>query len=116
MRSPEGKENLRRWALAFPDNRFTVEDVVAEGSRGAIRLTLRGTHDGQFQDQPPTGQRIEITEMLFCRTENGRLAEIWQDFDFYGLWLQLGRRMEPPGAHAPSPAIIARTAPARRYR
>jgi predicted ester cyclase len=31
---------------AFPDSHVTVEDVIPEGDRVAVRMTIRGTHQG----------------------------------------------------------------------
>ena len=45
--------NVRR---AFPDLVETIDDLVAEGDRVALRLTLRGTHGGPFRGVEATGR------------------------------------------------------------
>lgn len=75
---------------AFPDLEFHVQDVVAEGERAAARVRFTGTHRGGLWSIAPTGRRVEVTEMFFCRIEAGLLAECWQEWDEYGLRLQLG--------------------------
>jgi predicted ester cyclase len=37
---------------AFPDSTFTIEDMVAEGDRVAFRVTVRGTHQGEYMGSP----------------------------------------------------------------
>lgn len=90
----------RLWAAtgpiraAFPDVRFTVEEVVAEGDRLAARVAFTGTHRGAWEGIAPTGRRVRVTEMFMCRVADGRLAECWQEWDEAGLRQQLGG--EPP--------------------
>ena len=57
--SLQGLDGLRafheaRWE-AFPDARLTVEDLVVEGDRAALRYRLQGTHRGPYLGVPPTG-------------------------------------------------------------
>lgn len=57
--SLQGLDGLRAFheALweAFPDARLTVEDLVVEGDRAALRYRLQGTHRGPYLGVPPTG-------------------------------------------------------------
>src|SRR5215468_1895953 len=39
---------------AFPDMRFTIEDMVAEGEKVVYRYSSRGTHKGDFIGIAPT--------------------------------------------------------------
>jgi predicted ester cyclase len=41
---------------AFPDVHFQIEDIVAVGDKLAYRLTVSGTHKGEFQGIPPTNK------------------------------------------------------------
>lgn len=43
------KQNVIAFREAFPDLVWTIDDIVGEGDRVALRLTLRGTHLGTFQ-------------------------------------------------------------------
>lgn len=82
---------------AFPDARFTVEDMVAEGDRVAARLTMRGTHLGPLNGVPPTGRAVVVSGMSLERVENGRIVEGWNENDALGLLQQLGVLPPPPG-------------------
>ena len=81
---------------AFPDIRFTVEDVVAEGDKVATRATCRGTHKGEYMGIAPTGKQVTWTVMFFRRFEGGKIAEQWSEADMLGLMQQLGVG-PPPG-------------------
>jgi hypothetical protein len=47
------------WREAFPDLRFSIEDLVEDGDRVAARLTHSGTHRGRFRvwSRPEDGSR-----------------------------------------------------------
>jgi len=49
------------WRKAFPDLQFTIEDQIAEGSKVATRVTLRGTQTGRLLDIAPTGKPVTVS-------------------------------------------------------
>lgn len=81
---------------AFPDARFTVEDMVAEGDRVAARLTMRGAHLGPLNGVPPTGRAVVVSGMSIERIADGRIVEGWNENDALGLLQQLGVLPPPP--------------------
>jgi steroid delta-isomerase-like uncharacterized protein len=66
---------------AFPDLSIAVEDVMAEGDRVAARVTLSGTHRGEFQGIAPTGRRVEVRAIDLFRIEDGKIVEHWGHAD-----------------------------------
>lgn len=92
----EIKESFETSLEAFPDYTMTVEDVIAEGDTVAARLTVRGTHDGEFWGIEPTGEEVEYQTTAFLRLEDGKVAEWWVHPDRLGLMRQLGV-VELPG-------------------
>jgi steroid delta-isomerase-like uncharacterized protein len=76
---------------AFPDVRVTVEDVIVEGDKSAIRFTATGTHTGYGPSAglAPTGRRIQATGLCLVRWQDGRIAEVWNEFDAAGMMAQL---------------------------
>src|SRR3954452_6400234 len=78
---------LRR---AFPDLHAIVEDEIAEGDRVVQRLTLCGTHEGEFIGVLPTGRRASWQVVAIQRLgEDGKVAEYWASLDLFGLLAQL---------------------------
>jgi steroid delta-isomerase-like uncharacterized protein len=75
---------------AFPDSRFPVDDVIAEGDKVAVRHRLQGTHQAEFQGIPATGKKVEIGGIVIFRIENGMIAEAWLNADLLGMLQQLG--------------------------
>ena len=82
-------EKMREFLNAFENFEATVEDTVTEGDTVAMRVTLRGTHEGPFQGIEPTGNSIEVQNMVFTRVEDGKIAERWLQLDTLGLMEQL---------------------------
>jgi len=75
---------------AFPDAKGTVEQMIAEGDRVAVRVTWRGTHTGKWMDIAPTGNKIDITNTAIFRIADGKLAEIWATTDTLRFMQQIG--------------------------
>ena len=98
--SPPGlegaKQTIGMFLTAFPDLKITVEDMIAEGDKVAVRMTMSGTHKGDFMGIPATGKRISVNGMDFHRIAGGKVVEHWDSFDQMTMMQQLGV-MEAPG-------------------
>ena len=81
-------ETLR---AAFPDLRYSLEELVAEGDVVAARFSWRGSHKGEpFLGIPPSGKAILVRGMEFYRLRDGRIVEHWDNVDDLGMLTQLG--------------------------
>ncbi len=85
---------VRMFLEAFPDLWVTLEDMVAEGDRLAVRLTFKGTHAREFRGLLGTGKSFAMSAFAFCRFSNGRIVEYWPLVDQMGLMRQVG--LYPP--------------------
>src|SRR5262249_47605702 len=56
---------------AFPDFHDSLEDMVAEGDRVAIRFTLQGTHHGELFGVPATGNSVAVSAQGIYRFGDG---------------------------------------------
>lgn len=84
------KEEARYWINAVPDASFTIDEIISEGDRVAVRGRGGGTHLGEFFGVRGTGNKVVVEEMHFARVENGLIAELWSNVDVYGLLAQIG--------------------------
>ena len=98
----EIREGFELTLGAFSDYTVTVDDVIAEGDTVAVRLTERGTHDGEFMGIDPTGREFEIRTMAFLRLEDGKVTEWWMQSDTLGFMQQLGVNPEDLSAAVPA--------------
>jgi steroid delta-isomerase-like uncharacterized protein len=75
---------------AFPDLHYAIEDLVLGENAVAVRVTLTGTHEGDFFGLAPTGKKIRVSQMNIERFRDGRIAEHWRVTDELGLMRELG--------------------------
>jgi steroid delta-isomerase-like uncharacterized protein len=91
----EFKQFYRATASTFPDQRLTLDTLVAEGDRVAFWGTFSGTHRGPMGPFPPTGKRMESDCAGIFRIEGGRIAELWVTWDNLAGLIQLGLFLPP---------------------
>ena len=78
------------YTTAFPNIRFTSDNVVAEGNRVVISWLATGTHTGPLMGRPPTGKPVSVLGCNIMHIENGKVVEHWVYFDRMVLMAQLG--------------------------
>lgn len=89
-----GRQNVREylssWLEGFPDMEFEFHDMIAEEETVVTYYTARGTHEGDFQDIPATGNHFEGIGMTIDRFEDGEVIEEINVWDNLTLVEQLG--------------------------
>jgi predicted ester cyclase len=84
-------EFFRILLAAFPDWRMTVEDLIAGGDKAVARVTVTGTHKGEFMGVSPTGTRVDVQLIDIMRFNGaGLVCEHWGVADMLSLMQQLG--------------------------
>jgi steroid delta-isomerase-like uncharacterized protein len=84
------KQSENEIFTALPDLRFTVDDIIAEGDKVAVRWTVTGTHKGAFMGILPTNKKITYWAIEINRLSNGKIVESWSRTDTLSLMQQLG--------------------------
>jgi steroid delta-isomerase-like uncharacterized protein len=101
IRGPEGaKEFASLYRNAFPDNRYSVEDQVAEGDMVVTRWIGSGTHQGEIMSIAPTGNRVTMAGTSVERIVDGKIEETWDNYDAMGMMQQIGAIPSPEEAQA----------------
>jgi len=75
---------------AFPDLRYRIDQLVVSPEAVAARVTLSGTHHGDFFGIAPTGKRFEVTQTNIERFRDGKIVDHWRNTDELSLLKQLG--------------------------
>ena len=93
---PPNGDGIRRLfqmlRTAFPDFNIPIEDLLNDGDKVIARVTLRGTHRGEFLGLPPSGRSIAYEAIDISRIVDGRMVEHWGIPDYLTLFRQLGIR------------------------
>lgn len=83
------KQSILMLRKAFPDIKYTVEDMIEDGDKLVARWSAQGTHKGEFMGIPPTGKQVAFTGIEIIRVKDGKAVEEWEELDRAGLMQQL---------------------------
>lgn len=85
------------WAQleAVPDLQDSIDMLIAEGDRVAVRYTTTGTHEGEFLGIDPTGASVEVTSMALVRIDGDEIVEWWNQPDRFEFFRHLGLIEDP---------------------
>jgi steroid delta-isomerase-like uncharacterized protein len=83
-------ELQKSFLVSFPDQQVTMQQLIAEGDRVAGLATYSGTQTGPMGDMPATGNAVESPFLGIFRIEDGRIAELWVEWDNVAMLTQLG--------------------------
>lgn len=81
---------IRAFRTAFPDAKFTIEQIFAEQDKVVSHITVCGTHKGEWLGAAPTGKKITWTASLIARFDDNKIVELWAIKDELGMMQQLG--------------------------
>jgi steroid delta-isomerase-like uncharacterized protein len=84
------KQKVAFFRAIFPDLEEDLRDVIASGDTVATRWVLTGSQRRDFMGVPASGQAIRVEGMNFYRLKDGRVTDIWTQFDGVALIRQLG--------------------------
>ena len=84
------RENILMYEIGFPRYEMVPEDMIEEGNRVAVRLTVRAAHNNTFMDIPATGRRLELPMMVIYEIENQKIVRHWMSYDRMLFMEQIG--------------------------
>jgi steroid delta-isomerase-like uncharacterized protein len=98
------KAFLRSDFATVPDSVIEVRHLIAQGDLVAVHAVYSGTQQGPMGPFPPTGKRVEGPFLSFLRIEDGKIAEMWVEWDNLSMLTQLGH-LPPPAASPAAPDV-----------
>ena len=77
---------LDQLQVAFPEGRYALEDLIADGDKVVLRVSFHGTHRGGFRGHAPTGRAVSLAGIHIFRCGGRCILEHWamenhQDLD-----------------------------------
>lgn len=86
----EFKASIIATRSAFPDLLTTIDDILVDGDRVAVRWHSVGHHARSFLGVPATHRRVEVSGATFSRMEDDRIVEEFVTWDPRALLTALG--------------------------
>ena len=80
----------RSWRLAFPDGRYSINRIIAEGDFVVVHFTGRGTNTGPWHGLPATGKPVEVPGIGIYHIVEGKIVEEWVEYNMLSILKQLG--------------------------
>ncbi len=84
------QEHIRGVRRTYPDLHLTVEQQIAEGEWVVTRVTMRGTHLGEWMGIRPTGRPVVVTAVNVDRVVDGLIVEHGGAANLLGPLLAIG--------------------------
>jgi steroid delta-isomerase-like uncharacterized protein len=95
----QGHEGVRAMVegawTAFPDYHEDVHELIAEGDRVVVLLTISGTQQGQWGPLPATGKRAKFDEIVILQIRDGKVVSQRGVVDNLSALRQLGAVPSP---------------------
>ncbi|MCG6962353.1 MAG: ester cyclase [Acidobacteria bacterium] len=102
------KAFLRQDLSAVPDSRQEIRQLLSDGDMVAARVIYSGTQSGPMGPFPPSGRKLELPFISILRIKNGKVAEIWVEWDNLWALTQLGHWPPPAAAEEDAAKAVAR--------
>jgi len=88
-----GRETFKAVAsflhTTFSDVKISVDEQKSDGAWVTTRVTVTGVQTGNFLNVPPRNRPVHFRAILLDRIEDGRVAEMWHQLDYWDALLQV---------------------------
>ena len=109
------KRVISAWRKSMPDLNFKIEDTIVQGDMVAMRLTFTGTYKerlfaGTAAPNTEMPRTIRSSEMLMFHLKNGKINQIWEEYDEIRMRLEMGgswhsnAELDAAAGRSPKPA------------
>lgn len=102
------KQLVIGYRAAFPDLKFTVDQVNLDGELAIVQWTAQGTHRAALMSLPATGKAAIVSGITCSQFKNGKVSREHTEWDALGLYRQLGVEAMTQVPTAPDAGVQAR--------
>jgi len=94
------KRVVGTWRESIPDLDLKVQDTIVQGNKVVMRILITGTYKKRMfpstiQPIPEAPTRhIRATEILIFAMKDGKIHEMWEEYDELALRLEMGAQLE----------------------
>lgn len=96
-RNPQGEQGIEAFkkgivaiTKAFPDARWSLTDIIAEGNKVFVKQTVKGTHKEIIQNIAPTNKSISNDGVAMYEFKDGKIISHQIQTDRLGFLQQVG--------------------------
>ncbi|HEY7307058.1 MAG TPA: ester cyclase [Bryobacteraceae bacterium] len=89
------RRHIRMCRNAFPDLKYTIDDMIAERNEVVVHWTMRGTQRQSFLGMAPSNRTASISGTTINRIDDRKIVEQWSDWNLLSLLEQLGLATAP---------------------
>jgi predicted ester cyclase len=90
-KGPKGlAQSVSSLILAFPDIRWTIEDMIAEGNKVVARWSWKGTNSGSFNGHPPSNREVIHHSIVIYQLSGEKISKAWMQADRFSFFQQIG--------------------------
>lgn len=75
---------------AFPDIKWTVEDLIAEGDKVVVKWSWKGTNTSSFDGFPASSKTVMHHAINIFQFEDHKIIKSWMQADRLGFYQQIG--------------------------
>jgi len=94
MNLVETKTWLESIFRAFPDVKYDIKDILADGDKVIVWWTFTGTNEGDIWNIPATGKKVTNSAIEIYKLQNGKIIEERTEVDGLSFNLQLGMELQ----------------------
>jgi predicted ester cyclase len=84
------KEFIEAHRRAFPDMRYRILNMIAEGDEVSATIQGKGTHRGEWMGQAPTGNQVTVNGNATFTIKDGKIVKSVHNVDLLGLRIDIG--------------------------
>jgi len=74
----------------FPDIKWEIADLIAEGNKVVVRWTWTGTNSGSFRDFPVSNKKVTDHAIAIYQFKDNKVVQAWLQTDRLGFLVQIG--------------------------
>lgn len=84
------KDAMMNLHKAYPDYKFTIDDIIVNGDKASVLFTFEGTNSGDMMGMKATNKQVNIQGIDYLYFKDGKCIEHWGYLDFPKMMQQLG--------------------------
>lgn len=85
------KAVVKMFLTAFSDLVNTIEISFAQNDLVCVHENWTGKHTGDFMGVAASGKNVKWTSTAIFKIRDGKIAVAWDENDFLGLFMQIGK-------------------------